>query len=104
MKRILYLASFDIGKRTGGGLASLCYYNALCFLYPGQVDLMMNEECCVGKYENAIKIPPRQWYEYLTDFSLHRGKRFILRYIKEHALEYSVCVINCSCVTTCFDN
>lgn len=96
MKRILYLASFDISKRTGGGLASLCYYNALCAIRSGAVDLMMNEECCDGKYENAIKIPARHGLDYITDFSLHRGKRFIINYLKRHASEYDICVINCS--------
>ena len=96
MKKILYLASFDIRKRTGGGLASLCYYNALCTIRPGAVDLMMYEECCVGKYKDAIKIPPRHGLEYITDFSLHRGKRFIISYIKQHASEYDLCIINCS--------
>lgn len=96
MKKILYLASFDIGKRTGGGLASLCYYNALCAIRPGKVDLMMNEECCIGQYNKAIKIPPRHGLEYLTDFSIHRGRRFVISYIKSHSSEYDICFINCS--------
>lgn len=96
MKKILYLASFDIGKRTGGGLASLCYYNALCEIRPGMVDLMMNDDCCKGKYADAIKIPARHGLEYITDFSLHRGRKFIINYVRCHAHEYDICVINCS--------
>lgn len=94
MKKILYLASFDIGKRYGGGLAALCYYNALCEIRPGLVDLMMNEDCCVGKYSGAIKIPPRKGLDYLTDMSLHRGRKFILDYISKHREVYDICVIN----------
>lgn len=96
MKRILYLASFDINKRAGGCLASLCYYNSLCAIRPGRVDLMMGEEACVGKYKDAIKIPARKGLDYLTDISLHRGKRFITDYIRKNAGLYDICVINCS--------
>lgn len=96
MKKILYLASFDISKRTGGGLASLCYYNALCELYPNQVDLVLPEECCIGKYSNAIALPARKCLDYIKDFSLHRGKRYLFNFLEQNNNVYSTCVINSS--------
>jgi len=94
--RILYLASFDINKRTGGGLASLCYYNALKDLMPNKVDLVLPEECCYGKYSNAIKVPSRRKIDFFKDFSMHRGKRFIKHYLDKNSHMYDACVINCS--------
>lgn len=96
MKKIFYLASFDIRKRTGGGLAALCYYNALCYLYSGKVDLVLPEECCTGAYKDAIALPARKSFDYIKDFSLHRGKSFIKKYLKKHASDYDVCFVNCS--------
>jgi hypothetical protein len=43
MKRILFFAGVNMFTRTGGGLATLAYYNALCCLFPGQVDLITPE-------------------------------------------------------------
>lgn len=94
MKRILYLASFDIAQRTGGGLASLCYYNALCRIRPGMVDLVLPEECCCGIYENAVGLPKRNFIDFFFDFSMHRGRKFIKDFLHQHGREYDICVIN----------
>ena len=97
MKKILFIATSDIGKRTGGGLACLAYYNAFKRLYPGSVDLAMAEECCVGKYSNSIKITSRGTASKclgLLRGELHRYKAFFKKFIPKVSNLYSFCVIN----------
>lgn len=56
MKRSLYLATCDITRRSGEGLACLAYYNAFKKLFFEQVDLAMTKEYCLGEYDSAIKM------------------------------------------------
>lgn len=94
MKRILYFAPMDMGKRHGGGMASKAYYDALCWLYPDRVDLMLPQEFCVGLYADAIAVPPRSRVRALLSGSLHRYRSFMCDYLQRNAHLYSVCVLN----------
>ncbi|MBQ8050750.1 MAG: glycosyltransferase [Bacteroidaceae bacterium] len=94
MKRILYFTPMDIGKRFGGGLASRAYYDAVCRLFPGQVDLMLPEEYCVGPFADAIAVPPRSRIRALLSGSLHRYRLFMRDYLRRNAHLYSLCVLN----------
>ena len=44
MKKILFVATSNMKKRTGGGLANLAYYNSLKDRYGDNVDLVAFEE------------------------------------------------------------
>lgn len=97
MKRILFIATCNIGKRTGGGLANLAYYNAFKEMYPNMVDLAMAEEYCIGTYANSIKIPRRKCVKKILDLlrgETHRNKSFFINYIPQVAEKYSYCIIN----------
>lgn len=97
MRRILFIATCNIGERTGGGLANLAYYNAFNHMFPGIVDLAMAEENCVGIYKNAIKIPHRGEVGKIVGLlcgEIHRNMPFFKRYIKKLVGKYSHCVIN----------
>jgi len=94
MKKILFLATYNLGVRTGGGLATLAYYNALNCLYPNHVDLMMPNEYCNGKYGNAIKVPSRSIIKVISSGSIHRYKSQMNDYLSQYAEDYDLCVIN----------
>lgn len=97
MKKILFIAISDIGKRTGGGLACLAYYNALKYLYSDRVDLAMAEECCVGEYKDSIKVKPRSIVSKFNGIlrgEVHRYKSFFEDYLPYKYDQYSLCVIN----------
>ena len=94
MKRILFISSTDIAKRGGVGLATLAYYNAVCEMYPGIVDLMMPLEACNGKYSNAIGVPSRSRLKAVLSGSMHRYKAFLRNYLKNHREQYFLCIIN----------
>lgn len=79
---------------SGGGLATLAYYNALCDIYPGLVDCAMPEEFCIERFKDFIPIPRRTKWEMISKWSLHRIKAFLESFLKKEALKYSVCVIN----------
>lgn len=97
MRRILFIATYNVGKRTGGGLATLAYYNAFKHLFPDIVDLVMAEENCVDMYTDAIKIPHRGLVEKIVGLlrgETHRNLSFFKRFIRTVAGKYSHCVIN----------
>ena len=94
MKRILFIAVCNIAKRNGVGLATLAYYNSLCQLYPGIVDLMMPESACTGSYSKAIGVPSRHIIQAMFSGSLHRYKTFLRQYLSSKADLYGICVIN----------
>lgn len=97
MKKILYIATADIRKRTGGGLACLAYYNAFKNIFPGQVDLAMAEEFCMGDYSSAIRIPARSRLTKVIALcrgEIHRYKSFFKQFVKQTSGQYSHCVIN----------
>lgn len=97
MKKILFIATSDISKRTGGGLACLAYFNAFNALYPGNVDLAIAEEFCVGKYKDSIMIKPRRSISKLIGIfhgEVHRYKSFFKEYLPGVYDQYSYCVIN----------
>ncbi len=94
MKRILFLSTSDLSRRSGGALGTLAYYNAICKLYPGRVDLMMPEEYCVASFANAIKVPKRNTSQAILSASLHRYKSFLANYLRENKGIYDVCFLN----------
>lgn len=94
MRRILFIAVSNIAKRNGVGLATLAYYNSLCQLYPGMVDLMMPESACTGLYSKAIGVPPRPRFKAIMSGSMHRYKKFLYNYLLNNVNQYSLCIIN----------
>lgn len=84
----------NIASKSGGGLATLAYYNALCSIYPGLVDAALAEESCSGPYSSFIPIPSRSKLHSIFSGSLHRNKSFMKNFLKESADQYSICVIN----------
>lgn len=94
MKKILFLSTSNINQRSGGALATLAYYNAMKTLYPGQIDLLMPAEFCLGNHSNAIKVPRRTTLEAVLSGSIHRYKSFISSYLKNNRDSYDLCFIN----------
>lgn len=94
MKRILYISPTNIGKRAGGGLASLAFYNATCRNYPGMVDLCMPQEFCEGPYLNAIGVPRRNLLCSIKKWSLHRFKGFLKVFLAKNKSVYDIIIIN----------
>ncbi len=94
MKRILFISISDISKRSGAGLATLAYYNAVCNSYPGLVDLMMPLEACKGEYTDSIGVPPRSLLKVVLSGSMHRYKSFLKEYLDTHKQQYYLCIIN----------
>ena len=86
-----------MGKRTGGGLANLAYYNAFKHLFPCVVDLAMAEENCIGMYADAIHVPRRGFVKKIIGIvhgEFHRNLAFFRHYVRAVAGKYSCCVIN----------
>ena len=97
MRRILFIATCDMGKRTGGGLANLAYYNAFKHLFPCVVDLAMAEENCIGMYADVIHVPRRGFVKKIIGIvhgEFHRNLAFFRHYVRAVAGKYSCCVIN----------
>ena len=94
MKKILFLAHVDINKRSGGGLATRAFYNAIKCIYGDQVDLMMPAESGYEGSGTIIKVPPRSRIQAFLSVSPHRYKGFLHKYLKENGSEYDICVLN----------
>lgn len=94
MKKILFIAPYNLNKRKGGALAALAYYNALKTLYGERLDLMMPKEAAVGIFRVAIKVPSRPLVKALLSGSLHRYKAFVKRHLLSNKGIYDMCIIN----------
>lgn len=97
MKKIIYIAPFNLHKRHGGALATLAYYNAFRYLYGEDVHLMMPEEYCCNQFSDAIAVPHRSKSEVAIGClkgRYHRYKDFLITYLKKFHSLYSVAVIN----------
>ncbi len=93
MKKILFVAPYNLNVRSGGGLAALAYYNALESLFPGMVDIVCPSEACYGAFSTAIGAPKRTPLQRINP-SPHRYKTFIKKYLKRASSEYGLCVVN----------
>lgn len=96
MNRILYIASINIDSKSGGGLACRAYYNAVCALYPGMVDLLMGAESCHNQYENLIPVAQRNLMQKIFSGTIHRFKSALVHYLKNTNKKYDLCIINVS--------
>jgi len=97
MKKILYIASCNLYKRTGGGLANLAYYNALISLFPNQIDIALAQEFCKNGEKHTIKIPKRSLLSkclYLLKGQLDRNKHFFSSFLSKNSNKYELCIIN----------
>lgn len=83
-----------MGVTSGGGYATLAYYNALNEIFPNNVDGAMPEEFCVGHFKDFIPIPRRNIWQNIFSFSIHRIKSFIIPFLKKEGEKYGICVIN----------
>ena len=85
-----------MGKRTGGGLANLAYYNAFKHLFPCVVDLAMAEENCIGRtFETGMsRIYFVKKIIGIVHGEFHRNLAFFRHYVRAVAGKYSCCVIN----------
>ena len=75
-------------------MATLAYYNAICEVYPGVVDLALPEEDCKQSFSDAIPIPARKKIQALFSGCMHRYKSFVKEYLRKHHDEYSYAVLN----------
>lgn len=100
MKRILYISHADLYARTGGGLASLCYLNALKIIFGKEIDIIAPDESLNkidDKSYNHIGIPRRSKIKGLISIlkgELHRFYPAIKTFIDTNYQKYDICVIN----------
>lgn len=98
-KRVLFIAHLDLFKRTGGGLATLSYYNAVCSLFPGLVDLILPLGCIPPGVSRPdwFGVKPRSKLvavmELLTG-RLHRFKDYVQHFLRRNENRYDLCIIN----------
>lgn len=93
MKDILFIAPVDMNQRFGGALAMLSYYNALNYLFPDKVEVLMPQEACVGRFQQALKAPKRNLLNAVFSGSIHRYKSVLKNHLQSYS-SYKWCVIN----------
>lgn len=97
--RVLFISPLDLFKRTGGGLATLAYYNAVCSLFPGRVDLLLPQEAI---HEDSGRpdwygVKPRSRFVGACELligRLHRFRAFVKSFLQKPADQYGLCFIN----------
>lgn len=97
--RVLFISPLDLFKRTGGGLANLSYYNAVCSLFPGRVDLLLPQEAIPdgSGRPDWIGVKPRSPFVGACELligRLHRFRAFVKRFLQNSANHYDLCFIN----------
>lgn len=96
MKKILFVATSNMKKRTGGGLANLAYYNSLKDRYGDNVDLVAFEETALN-YQSVIRITePSSFYKIILFLRgiIHRFSPALDKFILNHKTEYSMVIFN----------
>jgi len=99
MLRVLYIADVNMFANNGGGLCNLSCYNAVCKIFPENVDLMHAEEYIPLNYNNINIIPVPRMSNLHRGFNLIRGRihrlnPFAIKYITKNYTKYSLCIIN----------
>lgn len=98
MKRILYIATSDITKRTGGGIANLSMLNSLIRRYGDIIDVLHYGECLKPPIQdNFILVPPMSKLNKLKSFlsgRIHRFYPWLDEFLNKYAGKYTHCIIN----------
>lgn len=96
MKKVLFIATSNMNKRTGGGLANLAYYNSLTDQYRDNVDLVAFEET-ISNTDRTIPIKRpsiTNKVSYLFKGQIHRFSPKLEKYILNHSSDYSLVIFN----------
>jgi hypothetical protein len=100
VNRILYIASYNLFIRFGGGLASLAYYEAVKHIYdPKNIDFILPQESIdntVNK-ENYFGVPRRnKLIAIVSSFlgNLHRFRKYVFNHLEKYPRRYKLCIIN----------
>ena len=97
-KKILYIATSNMFLRTGGGIANCALYKSLCKNYGGRIDVLHYRECLPENVrEGFIPVPPVDLLKkvlLLIRGKIHRFYPWLDDFLREHAGEYSHCIIN----------
>jgi len=103
MKKILFITLHDPGIRSGGGLATRSYIEALSCLTKGQIDICLADNCKIKKADflcdNLIKVPGRSTLSQLLSVftgEMHRYTKFIKKYLADNHDLYSHCIFDVS--------
>lgn len=98
MKRILYIATSDISKKTGGGIANLAMLKSLERKYGDIIDVLHYSECVNNSIcDNIIPVPPLSKFNKVKSFicgRIHRFYPWLDFFLKKNAYRYSHCIIN----------
>lgn len=77
MKRILYIATSDISKKTGGGIANLAMLKSFERKYGDIIDVLHYSECVNNSIcDNIIPVPPLSKFNKVKSFICGRIHRF----------------------------
>ena len=94
MKKILFVSQSNINSKDGGGLGQRAYYSSLVKVYNGRIDILMAKEFIKEGMDNAIGAPKRSLTQVMFSGSIHRFKKPLYEHLRNHALEYDVCVVS----------
>jgi hypothetical protein len=98
--KILYIATNNLFRRSGGGLAILAYYEAVKNIYGKEnVDLILPKEAVKdgSSEDNYFRAPRRnRIIAILCSIfgDLHRFRKYVFLHLKAHHDQYELCVIN----------
>jgi hypothetical protein len=99
--RILFITRHDIFQRSGGGLASRAFINALSDIY-SDVDVVLPDNCSFDSSINnqLYKVPKRNFLKYINALfgNLHRFKRYVKKFLSLNYNNYMFCVFDGSIV------
>ncbi|AEF85503.1 hypothetical protein TREPR_0200 [Treponema primitia ZAS-2] len=99
MKKILYIATGNPFVRSGEGLATIAYYNALMSIFNNNIDIIMGLEA-IDKHKNKNNYfgAPRRNKLYasiaLIFGHLHRNKKYVYLHLQKYKDQYMWCIIN----------
>jgi hypothetical protein len=95
--KILFVSSYNLYKRFGGGLATLAFFQATNALFPEKVDIILPKESYESNKSNYFKAPKRNkiMAAILLIFGrLHRYRNYVSLHLKQYHGRYKWCVIN----------
>jgi hypothetical protein len=102
--RILYITRTDPSLKGGGSKAEKSFIMAFHQLYPGKVDLIMADAIDTNHFDLPVKfylVPSRnkisRFLSLLTG-SLHRFRRYVMRFLSMNHEKYSLCVFGGSII------
>jgi hypothetical protein len=99
-KKVLFIATNNLFLRTGGGLATLAFFEAVRKIFQEDVDIILpKESICnnISEKTAVFRVPSRKKILAIIGLlfgRLHRYKNYVIKHLKKFRNIYKLCIIN----------